>query len=303
MELFLTVLAASLENRFSGTPFMPVRVACSCGQALNVPDHLAGKVVKCPKCQKGIRVPGEAKPAPAKAAGPAAKTPAAKTPAAKPAASPGGNDALAGLFDAAGLTQRQGTFCPACDKPLTPGTAICVNCGFHLEQGTKIEGFQVESKEFGNRRLVEAAEMMKREVETEKRMLSAGMPWWMMLGILSGIVVMIAAVVIRMDATTSGSESSIPLFRRIQVAGLLPVLVAALGFGAMLIANFAQLAVLVTAFKESVKQGLLCMFVPFYIVYYMFSRIQTKKLVNTVVILWVTAILAGIAFAYALPKI
>lgn len=280
---------------------MPIRVNCPCGQSLNVPDQLAGKMVKCPKCQKGVGVPGQGVPAAAKPA--AAKPAASSKPAASGQGASGGNDALAGLFDQAGLTKREGTFCPACDKPLAPGTAICVGCGFHLEQGTKISGFQVESKEFGNRRLVEAAEMMKREAETEKRLIGAGMPWWMILGIVSGLVVMIAAVAIRMDASTSGTESSIPILRRLQNASLLAVLAAAFGFANVLISNFAQLAILITAFKESAKQGLLSLFVPFYIVYYMFSRIGSKKLVSTVIILWVTAILAGIALGFSLPRI
>jgi len=275
---------------------MPIRVACQCGQTLNVPDQYAGKAVKCPKCQKGVGVPGGAKPA---VVNPAVR----KVGAASQVPASGGNDALAGLFDEVGLTKREGVFCPSCDKPLPAGTSICVGCGFHLETGSKISGFQVETKEFGNQRLVEAAEMMKREVETEKRMLGAGTPWWMMLGILSGIVVMIGAIAVRMDATTSGQESTIPLLRRIQVAGFLPVLAGAFGFANLLISNFASLAVLVTAFKESSKQGLLSLFVPFYAIYYMFSRIYSKKLVPTVAILWVTAILAGAALGYALPRI
>ncbi len=282
---------------------MPVRVACPCGQTLNVPDQMAGKVVKCPKCQKGVSVPGGAKAAVANPAVPAAASkgaPAAKT---QSLGSGGGNDALAGLFDQAGLKKREGTFCPSCDKVLPPGTAICVNCGFHLEQGTRVDGFQLETKEFGNMQLVEAAEMMKREAETEKRMLTAGMPWWMMLGMLCGILVMMAGLGIKMDASTSGKESNILLFRKIQAAGYLPVLAASFGFACILISNFAQLAILITAFKESAKQGLLCLFAPFYIVYYMFSRIRTKRLVSTVSILWATAIAAGIALAYSLPRI
>jgi hypothetical protein len=265
---------------------------------------MAGKVVKCSKCQKGVSVPGGAKAAVANPAVPPTTTkaaPTSKVPAA--AIGSGANDALAGLFDQAGLKKREGTFCPSCDKVLPPGTAICVNCGFHLEQGTRVDGFQLETKEFGNMQLVEAAEMMKREAETEKRMLTAGMPWWMMLGMLCGILVMMAGLGIKMDASTSGKESNILLFRKIQAAGYLPVLAASFGFACILISNFAQLAILITAFKESAKQGLLCLFAPFYIVYYMFSRIRTKRLVSTVSILWATAIAAGIALAYSLPRI
>lgn len=281
--------------------FMPVRVACQCGQNLNVPDHLAGKVVKCPKCQKGVSVPGGAKEAAAKPA--VSKKEVSQAPSSAPASGGDPSSGLAGLFDQAGLTKREGTFCPSCDKPLPPGTAICVNCGFHLEQGAKIAGFELETKEFGNRRLVEAAEMMKREAETEKRLLGAGMPWWMILGILGGMVVMMGAVAIRMDRSTSGNESTIPLFRRIQLADFGPVMAGGFGFANLLIATFAYIAIVVTAFKETMKEGLLAAFAPLYIVYYMFTRIFTKKLVPTVIIFWVTAILAGICLAYALPRI
>lgn len=212
-------------------------------------------------------------------------------------------DALSGLFDQAGLTKREGTFCPSCDKPLPPGTAICVGCGFHLEQGAKIAGFEVESREFGNRRLLEAAEMMKREAETEKRMLGAGMPWWMVLGVLTGLLTMMSGIAIRMDLATSGQESTIPIFRRIQNASFLAVLAAGFGVGCSLIALFANLSLVFTAFKENMKEGFLCLLAPFYVVYYMFTRMTAKKLVSTVIIFWVTTILAAVALAYALPKI
>ncbi len=285
---------------------MPLRVTCQCGQSLNVPDNLAGKVVKCPKCQKGVKVPGQAtggtSGSPPKLAESAAKkaTVSAK-PVRPPAASPP-LDALAGLFDSAGLTERKGTFCPSCDKSLPPGTAICVNCGFHLEQGAKISGFQVESKEFGNARLVEASEMMKREAETEKRLLGAGTPWWMMFGLLAGLVVMIGAVLIKMDATTSGNVSNVLLFRKLQNATFLSVLAMSFGVAMTVVSVLGLLAILITAFLERTKEGLLCL-IPGYIVYYMFSRMQAKRLTNTVMIIWVTAILGGIALGYSLPNI
>jgi hypothetical protein len=71
---------------------MPIKLKCSCGQTLTVPDALAGKTGKCPKCQAAIKIPSaaagasESKPAPAK---PAATTAAASSPksaASKPAA-------------------------------------------------------------------------------------------------------------------------------------------------------------------------------------------------------------------------
>ncbi|MFN7730883.1 MAG: hypothetical protein ACK5OB_03215 [Pirellula sp.] len=288
---------------------MPVRVTCECGQILNAPDHLAGKAVKCPKCQKAIRIPaagGATAAAPAAASAAPAKKPGAAPAAAKPAASSKAapsSDALASLFDQAGLKKREGTFCPSCDKALPPGTAICVACGFHLEQGAKLEGFQVEAKEFGDKRLVEAAEMMKREAETDKRLIGAGMPWWMMLAIVLGILFMITAVLLKMDVKASGSMSTVPMIAKIQRANLLPVLVFSVGGAAALIGIFAYMAIALGSFKESAKQGLLNLFAPFYIVYYMFSRMEARRLLSTIVIFWVSAIIAGICLGYSLPKI
>jgi hypothetical protein len=303
---------------------MPLRVNCQCGQVLNVPDHLAGKGVKCPKCQKPIRVPaasgagaavssegtgsGGAGAGKSAAVGKSPQASVASTKAevskrSAPTASASGKDALSNLFDQAGLTKREGTFCPSCDKALAAGTSICISCGFHLEQGAKLEGFHVESKEFGNKRLVEAAEMMKREVETEKRLMTAGMPWWMMLALVLGLLFMISAVLLKMDVKTSGSVSNVPLLAKIQRANLLPVLVFSLGGAAALVCVFSNLALAFGAFKESAREGLLCLFVPFYIVYYMFSRMGSRKLTSVVLIFWISAIVAGICLGYALPKI
>lgn len=299
---------------------MPIRVICQCGQTLNAPDNLAGKGVKCPKCQGAIRVPaatgsGSAGATVAKAASPAASAakPASagkSAPAGKPAAASkgagkgaSGADALSSLFDQAGLTKREGVFCPSCDKSLPPGTAICVSCGFHLEQGAKVEGFQVDVKEFGDKRLVEAAEMMKREAETDKRLLGAGMPWWMMLALVIGILFMMGAIAMKMDYGTSGNYSSVAMIAKFQRATYYAVFAFSLGGAAALVALFSYLGIAFGAFKETLKEGLLCLFAPLYIVYYMFSRMQARKLTNIVIIFWVSVIIAAICLGYSLPKI
>lgn len=172
-----------------------------------------------------------------------------------------------------------------------------------MEQGSKLEGFQVEVKEFGDKRLVEAAEMMKREAETEKRLIGAGMPWWMMLAIVLGMLFMITAVLLKMDVKASGSMSTVPMIAKIQRANLGPVLAFSVGGAAALIGIFAYLAIALGSFKESAKQGLLNLFAPFYIVYYMFTRMEARRLFSTVVIFWVSAVIAGICLGYSLPKI
>jgi len=281
---------------------MPIRVICQCGQTLNVPDTLAGKGVKCPKCQGAVRVPAAAGGGAASAAGGKDKSPPVG--AGKPAGKGGaGADALSSLFDQAGLTRREGIFCPSCDKSLPPGTAICVSCGFHLEQGTKVEGFQVDVKEFGNKRLVEAAEMMKREAETDKRLLSSGMPWWMMLALVIGILFMMGGIAMKMDYGTTGKYSSIALIAKFQRATYYAVFAFSFGGAAALIALFSYLGIAFGAFKETLKEGLLCLFAPLYIVYYMFSRMQARKLTNIVIIFWISVVIAAICLGYSLPKI
>ncbi|MFM8262303.1 MAG: hypothetical protein ACKN9S_08495 [Pirellula sp.] len=283
---------------------MPLRVTCQCGVALNVPETMAGKGVKCPKCQTVIAVGTQAKPAATPK--PAAAKPAAAKPAA--AANPASSnkapqDAMSKLLDSAGLKKREGIFCPSCDRSLPPGTAICVGCGYSLEAGSKIEGFEVETKEFGNKRLVEAAEMMAREAETESRLLKAGMPWWMMTAIILAVVFMMTAILLKMDVKTSGNVSSVPLIAKLQSANYLPVVAFSAGGGACLVALFALLAIQGTAYKESIKEGLLCSLTIVYSFYYMFSRLKTRRLGNTVLIFWISAIVAGICLGYSLPKI
>lgn len=275
---------------------MPLRVTCQCGVALNVPETMAGKGVKCPKCQSVIAVGTPAKTAPA-------TKPATSKPAAKASASNASQDAMAKLLDSAGLKKREGIFCPSCDRSLPPGTAICVGCGYNLEAGSKIEGFEVEVKEFGNKRLVEAAEMMAREVETENRLLKAGMPWWTMAAIILAVMFMMTAILLKMDVKTSGNVSSVPMIAKLQSANYGPVIAFSAGGGACLIALFALFAIQATAYKESIKEGLLCSLTILYSFYYMFSRLKSRRLGNTVMIFWISAIVAGICLGYSLPKI
>lgn len=294
---------------------MPIRVTCQCGQTLSVPDEMAGKSGRCPKCKGVLKVPAsQGKPVAASTKGsPATANPAApKPPSAGStsktspgrAAAPAPNSNLAGLFDDVGLVTKTGKMCPSCDSPLDPRAVLCVHCGFNLAEGKKLEGFQAKGqKKFGNKHLNEAAEMMEREQATEKRLLGAGAPWWMMFSILAGIVIFIAGLAIKMDAATSGKTSSIELLRRIQSATYLTVMSGSFGAAMVAISIFASLAILITAFKESAKQGLLSMFVPFYILYYMFSRLFSKHLVTTVIIYWVSSILGGILLGYAMPRI
>ncbi len=125
---------------------MPIKLKCACGQVLSVPDNLAGKSGKCPKCQKAIQIPipaasqpsqqatGQSKPTPAAAAQTKvvaqAKVPSkptaqpVKAAAAPVAAAPQPNK-MESLFEEAGLKRKTGPVCPKCGADIRPGTVIC----------------------------------------------------------------------------------------------------------------------------------------------------------------------------------
>ena len=81
----------------------------SCGKQYPWKPELAGKKAKC-KCGAVLNIPAQ----------PQAARAAARAPVA---------------VAAAPVEEAGGYRCPACKNDLTPGTAICVNCGFDLRSG------------------------------------------------------------------------------------------------------------------------------------------------------------------------
>ncbi len=110
-------------------------VQCQCGARLRVPDHAAGRRVKCPKCGFKIAIPAEG----AVAAGVAARTPAPPAPPPEPA--PDDEDSLLNDFmqaessaetTAAASLQDAQKSCPACTTPIAKNARTCPMCGHDL---------------------------------------------------------------------------------------------------------------------------------------------------------------------------
>jgi len=120
---------------------MPIAVACSCGQKFAAKDELAGKTVKCPKCQKPLKIPGGSPAAAARGGGATgAQTPqrAQQTGASAPAKPTGG---ISDLLDEVGFSTPKphaGPRCPACEAPMQPGAVLCVECGFNVQSGQRL---------------------------------------------------------------------------------------------------------------------------------------------------------------------
>ncbi|HEY2413950.1 MAG TPA: hypothetical protein VGI40_17005, partial [Pirellulaceae bacterium] len=83
-----------IDKTAQATLPMAIKVQCSCGKAFAAKDELAGKTVKCPGCQKPLKIPGGTAPAKATAKPDASKAAAGKSTPAKaaPAKASGADD-------------------------------------------------------------------------------------------------------------------------------------------------------------------------------------------------------------------
>src|SRR4029079_4843735 len=175
----------------------PIKVQCTCGKAFAAKDELAGKTVKCPGCQKPLKIPGGA-PAAAKASGKLAaaaksaagkhaavgagsgETPAVKAPAA-PAAAPATTDSL---FDEIGLQAAAANTrpCPGCTEPMPIDAVVCIKCGYNSNLGRRMQTMKVggEGGGAGHGAIVEdlmsrAADTIDGDAEEEIKKTKSGM--------------------------------------------------------------------------------------------------------------------------------
>jgi len=268
---------------------MPIRLQCTCGKVLSVRDELAGKGVKCPGCQKVLRVPGEqsavgnstAPKAPNSATKAATKPLAAKpsqsSSAAPKVAAPAATafDGLEGgamddLFNEAGFEVRTGKTCPSCYAPIAADAVFCTRCGFNLETGAKVKAHvgDLDDHDSGEAILRKAAKDIEFAQKMQDKMnAGSGMPWWM----LSLILFMLLSVtgVGAIAVNLAKSEDADQEFNAVATLLLLA------GAAVSVVGTGAYAVVLYHACMESVKQGLMSLFIPFYLYYYGFSRYET----------------------------
>lgn len=241
---------------------MPIQTRCQCGKTLNVPDAMAGKAVKCPECGQSVRVPGGGAGQLAQAAS---------------ATSSRMND----LFSEEGFSAHVAAVCPACRAEMPAGAVLCTKCGYHIETGTQFQSHKTAGVDIdhGTLALQKAAEDMVKDKEMQQKMLSgAGMPWWglalTLFVIGSGLTIAVLAVNASRRVDESISFNPMGLF----------LLLSGIAF--YLVAQGAFLMIVIHAFKNSVKQGLLTLLVPLYVLYYVIQnpRDTWKFLVGTIVI-------------------
>ncbi len=233
---------------------MPIKVTCRCGQQFAAKDELAGKVVKCPKCQQTLKV-GEPQAASAASGGQA-----------QPAA---GSGSVASLLDEIGFHvhgKEDDTVqhCPACDKKISDHAVLCVHCGYHLDTGKFVKGLgggpggpaaKAEGHEGAALMLLKRAERtIEQDKDEERKIRTQGMPLWMIITILSII------------ASFTVGMSVLPRDQAFRISGIVWMCVC----GSLAVVYWFILAYI--AFKESIQHGLMFQFVPFYAIYYVAKR-------------------------------
>jgi hypothetical protein len=106
----------------------------ACGQALNLPDKMAGKVVKCPACQQSFDAPGGAEPA--------AGGDWTKSADAQHSTVPGDELALHSLVDQQDTGAPDPTaleICPGCGAKWKKGSRECKKCHYNAIAGAKLK--------------------------------------------------------------------------------------------------------------------------------------------------------------------
>ncbi|RMF39255.1 MAG: zinc-ribbon domain-containing protein [Planctomycetota bacterium] len=248
---------------------MAIKLKCKCGQILKVPDQMAGKAGKCPKCKQVIKIPTPKPQAAAKGSG--AKTSTA------PAADPG-LSGLDALFEEVGLVQKTGPTCPDCGNEVKPGAILCTNCGYNLQTGEKLstqlrhrkkKKDEEPEEKFDNLYLQEAAENMKRDMEMDARRERAAMPWWVLMSFLIGALTLAIGGVIIVDGKFGEPAPESTFIGKVQRWPVSTTLGLTALITGMAISLFAQMDLTAFGFRRSVKEGLLCMFLPLiYSLYY-----------------------------------
>jgi len=216
---------------------MPIKVACHCGASFSAKDELAGQTLLCPKCHQPLTI----------------------SPPQQARASNGMDD----LFEDVGLKEVRGPRCPQCGVGVQPNAVLCVQCGYNLQTGEKIQGLTNRSSserghgEASDTLLERAAQRIEEEKLEDKKQRAQGTPIYILV---LGLVGMISFV-----ATMFLLPRELAFF---YCGGAVAVL-------GLLMSVYYGIRILIVAFSESVWCGL-AFFIPvvggLYSLYYIITR-------------------------------
>ncbi|MEM6472437.1 MAG: hypothetical protein AAF802_22940 [Planctomycetota bacterium] len=240
---------------------MPIPVQCQCGKSLSVKEQYAGKTLKCPSCGSAIQVP----------------MPASANPVANP---------MDDLFDEEGFGRNIAAVCPACGEQMAAEAVLCTKCGYNKTTGEKVQGHLTPGVDIdmGTLALQKAETDMHAADKLQRDMTSgAGMPWWMLALIvfILGSATVLAVMAVMSYNRTTGDDT----FNALRTFLLLS------GTACTLVSVGACVRLIVQGFKESQKEGFLCLTILYLLVF------TFKKPKGRIGALLVMLILGGTAAA------
>lgn len=252
---------------------MPIKVACSCGRSFAAPDHLAGRAVKCPNCSQPLNIPAAAQPQ-------QTTTPAA-----------GG---LADLLAEEGLAAKAGSGpqCPSCSAPMPPHGFICVQCGYNVQLGRRIQ-IPGESANTPSRDAQQLLAKANRELKDAPQSFSASDLGSGVKAYIAAFVLLIATVVI-----VGAAAAFFYLFGEgMEDAGGFGGGLAAMVFGGI-VASIGGIWIVVMAFLDEIWKGVLCLVCGIYFLFYLFSNFSQHKVPAMLYILG--SVMQGIGYLVAM---
>ena len=149
---------------------------------------------------------------------------------------------------------------------MKPGAVLCTECGYHTQQGVRFEAHKTDGVDIdmGTVALNKAEVDMEKAKRLQSDMISgAGMPPWLLALILAILVGMALIGVIGINmarrAETTGTSNSF---------NTTATFLAFTGICFNLASLMMSIRILIHAFKNDMVKGLLTLFVPFYMFYY-----------------------------------
>lgn len=252
---------------------MPIRIQCEhCQATLNVNDKMAGKRGKCPKCGGAIAIPAAARSSQGVGSSGMSAAPGSGATSTSSSGSGWGQNVrspMDELLDEAGVkAATQGPVCPSCHAEVKPDAVICIECGYNFAVGRQMRTQSTMDEEEHLSGMTETEKMLhkaERSIDEDPSQVDednygdGADSFVIVVGMLLAAGIMLAigiGVVVLMDTVVTSSSVSMYIS-----------LVACAIFQ-----NVGMVWLLVVAFKEKTLEGILCLFVPFYIFFYGFTR-------------------------------
>lgn len=188
------------------------------------------------------------------------------------------------LFDEEGFSAHVAAVCPACRAEMEAGAVLCTKCGYNTQTGEQFQSHKTAGVDIdhGELALEKAESDLVKDKQMQQQLLrGAGLPWWGLALVLfllgSGLTIAVLTVNASRRVDESITFNPMGLF----------LLLAGVAF--YLVAQGAYIMIMVHAFKQETKQGLL-MLIPPYAFYYVYQNArETWKLMA------VTILAGGIA--------